>query len=91
MHELSIAQALLEGVARHTPPDAILQKVRVRIGPLHSIVPEAMTFAWSAATAGGPFEGALLEIEYLPWTLTCTDCERQWQGCGPVRDLHLRR
>ncbi len=78
MHELSIADALLEQVRRHSPPGAALQAVRVRVGPMRGIDPEAMQYAWAAATAGAPESAAKLELECLPWALRCPDCGAQF-------------
>ena len=48
--------------------------VRVRYGALSNIVPEALSFAFEALTAGTDFEGAVLETEEVPITLKCSQC-----------------
>lgn len=80
MHELSIAEALLEQVKRHLPPTAALRRVEVRIGPMRMIESQAMQWAWQAATAGTPWAGAKLSLQMLPWRLQCPTCERQWDA-----------
>ncbi|GAB4109066.1 MAG: hypothetical protein Kow00105_17380 [Phycisphaeraceae bacterium] len=82
MHELSIAHALIDLAREHVPPGAFVRRVCVRVGPLQAISDEAMHFAWSAVTESGPFHGAELDIQYLPWELRCLDCGRRWQGQG---------
>ncbi len=78
MHELSIAEALLEQVRRHTPPGGRVRRIKLRVGPLRGIEPEAMLVGWRAATAGTDCDSAELCMEMLPWTLCCPQCQRQW-------------
>ena len=80
MHELSIAEAALDIVRQSVPAGAELKVVHLRAGPLRGIEPEAMQWAWSAATRDSEFDGAELRIEILPWTLRCADCGRTFIG-----------
>ncbi|MCC7408394.1 MAG: hydrogenase maturation nickel metallochaperone HypA [Phycisphaeraceae bacterium] len=65
MHELSIARALLDQVRRHTPTDATVRQVCVRVGALRAIDPRAMDLAWRAATVGTSLEESQLRIETI--------------------------
>ena len=78
MHELSIAEALVERVIAHTPRGGVVRRVRVRVGPMRGIEPESMQWGWKAATLGTECEGAELDLDLLPWQLTCPQCHRQW-------------
>jgi len=80
MHELSIAEALVQQVRRHAPPGAKVKQVKLRIGPLRGIEEQAMHWAWSAATADSELAGSQLEMEMLPWPLHCNACNRNWAG-----------
>ena len=46
---------------------------------LRAIVPEAMDWAWQAVTAATRLEGTRLELQMLPWRLTCPACGRRWE------------
>ncbi len=93
MHEFSIAEALVEQVAAHTPASATLRRVRVRAGAMAAIEPEAMQWAWRAATDAGRFDGAQLMLELEPYRLRCPACGREWDSeqlfvacsCGHAR------
>ena len=65
MHELSIAQGVLEEVRRHLPQGSPLsvRTVRVRLGEEAGIAPEALTFCFELVSRGTPAEGAALKIE----------------------------
>ena len=80
MHEFSLATAILDLARQHVPAGAVLRAVRVRAGPLRAIDPEDMQWAWTATLDGQPEAGAKIELDLLPWKLTCGDCGRTWQG-----------
>ncbi len=80
MHELSIADSLMEQVRRHTPGGKRLQTVRLRIGAKQGIDPESLKMAWEVTVARTALAGAKLEVEYLPWQLTCPQCQRKWES-----------
>jgi hydrogenase nickel incorporation protein HypA/HybF len=66
MHELSIALSLVEAVCEELPRlgDRVsIRRVRVRVGPLSGVVPEALAFAFEVAADDSPIAGARLEIE----------------------------
>ena len=80
MHEMSIVTSLLalvrEEMSRHNVSRLLV--VKVRYGVLTNIVPEAMTFAFEALTAGTNLEGAKLETEEIPLRLHCANCDREF-------------
>jgi len=78
MHELSIAQSLLGIVEEESAPfkDAKVVSVKLRIGKLSGVVPEALKFAFEIITKGGVAEGASLDIEEVPITIKCHQCQK---------------
>jgi len=62
MHELAITQSVVDAVTERTG-EAPVATVRVRVGRLAGIVPDAMRFCFDLVTAGTPLEGAVLEFE----------------------------
>ncbi|HUO09247.1 MAG TPA: hydrogenase maturation nickel metallochaperone HypA [Phycisphaerae bacterium] len=84
MHELSIAEALVEQIRRYAPSGAILAKARVEIGPRRAVDDDALRFAWQALVANTDFEGAKLEIILHPWDLFCNKCKRHWTSMDPL-------
>lgn len=80
MHELSIAEAVLELARKHVPPDALLRKVSLRVGRLRAIDGSAMELAWSAVLDGAPEGKVALEMTLLPWRLRCPDCAREFDA-----------
>ena len=76
MHELSIAQSLLEIIEHEVLPykGARVTTVTLRIGKLSGIMPDALRFGFEALSRGGIAEGASLIIEELPLRIRCHQC-----------------
>ncbi len=76
MHELSIAQSILEIVQQHLPADGTpsVRTVSMKVGELSGVVTESLEFCFQAITAGTPLEGARLAIERLPVRARCRAC-----------------
>ena len=76
MHELALTRSLVEIVldeARRHGFHKVLV-VRVRLGVLSHVSPEALTFCFDAATRGTCAEGARLDIVRTPAQAWCADC-----------------
>jgi hydrogenase nickel incorporation protein HypA/HybF len=89
MHELSVAQALVELVAEQLAgefPVRVLS-VRLRIGALSGVVAEALSFAYDSATAGTVLEGSVLDVEGVAAVVFCPQCaeERELQSLSSLR------
>jgi hydrogenase nickel incorporation protein HypA/HybF len=76
MHELSIAQSLLEIIEHEALPyrGARVTTVTLRIGKLSGVMPDALRFGFEALSKGGIAEGASLMIEEVPVMIYCHQC-----------------
>ena len=87
MHELAVAQALVEQVdavidqhRAHHDNDASSSDawrataIRVRIGPLAGVVPELLASAFPLAATGSRMEHAELEFVHAPIRVRCRTC-----------------
>lgn len=78
MHEMSIAQSLIEilreEMTRHGAKN--LRSVRLHIGRLAAIVPESLSFCFQVMTAGTDMEGAKLVMETIPLEAFCKVCKK---------------
>jgi len=75
MHELSIAQGIVEIAEEHLPPGSgRVRSVRVKIGGLAGVVIDSLSFCFDAITPGTRLEGARLDIEHIPITVRCAGC-----------------
>ena len=73
MHELSIAQAVLDVVVRHAG-DRRVARVDLQVGHLRQVVPSALGFAFTLVSEGTVAEGAELRMDEVPAHGRCRDC-----------------
>ena len=76
MHELSIAQNIVEIVEQHLPEIGVreVKSVKLKVGDLSGVVPDSVKFCFDAMTAGTRLQGATMEIEHVPFVLKCNKC-----------------
>jgi hydrogenase nickel incorporation protein HypA/HybF len=77
MHELSVAQSIVEIIQQHIPESDWnrVTTVRLKIGAVAGIVPDSLEFSFQAITAESFFRHAKLEIETIPFRLHCNACD----------------
>ncbi|MDN5914930.1 MAG: hydrogenase maturation nickel metallochaperone HypA [Pseudonocardia sp.] len=73
MHELSITQSVVDAIAEKMG-DVPVRRVRLVVGQLSGIVPDAMRFCFELVTDGTPLEGAELEFERPRGSAACRTC-----------------
>jgi len=80
MHELSIAQNIVDIVREHLPPEDrhLVRTVKLKIGDMAGVVPESLEFCFTAITASTPFAGAKLEIKRIPLRARCSSCRTEF-------------
>ncbi len=85
MHEMSIAAAVVEQVAdaavRHGA--TAVATVRLEVGELAGVVPEALAFCFALACAGTVLEGAALETLGVAALARCGPCAVEWRPGMP--------
>lgn len=76
MHEISLCQGIVDIVrnAQIKHGFSYARRIRIEIGALSCVDPEALRFGFIPASAGTPAEGAELLIEEPPGTAWCIDC-----------------
>lgn len=75
MHELSIAQGVVEICQQHAEGKRVLG-VTLEVGTLSGVVPEALEFCFEASTRGTLLEGARLDIDRVVASGYCSGCNR---------------
>lgn len=81
MHEFSIMQSTLETAAQKTRAAGATQvhRLKVRVGRLSGVVPEALRFAFEGLKADSIAAAAELEIEEVPAVCWCPDCAAEFE------------
>jgi len=73
VHELSIAESVVQVASRHAQGRRVT-KVYLKVGHLRQVVPSALAFSFELVAQGTPAEGAELEMQQVPATGLCKDC-----------------
>jgi hydrogenase nickel incorporation protein HypA/HybF len=78
MHEMALAENVVQIITEqaHARDFSRVTMVRLSIGAMSDVEPEAMAFCFDAATRGTPAEGARLEIDRPPGTGWCMECSQ---------------
>jgi hydrogenase nickel incorporation protein HypA/HybF len=88
VHELSIAQALVEAAeaAAREAGGTRVTCVRVTIGALSGVAPDALRFSYDVVSDGTMLQGSTLEITEQPLVAACPTCARDVE-VPSVQDL----
>ena len=76
MHELSIAQSLLEIVVEEASRNGLVQihAIKLQVGEFAAVVPDALTFCFGMVSRDTVASGAALQIETVPIVARCGAC-----------------
>jgi hydrogenase nickel incorporation protein HypA/HybF len=73
LHELAITQSVVDAVNERVAGHRVVS-VRVEVGALSGVVPDAMRFCFEIASGQTPLEGARLDIDERSGEGHCRDC-----------------
>lgn len=81
MHEVSLMENTLEIALEHAHQQGAkkIKWLKMRVGAMSGVVPEALKFAFDVCTQGTIAEGAKLEIESVPVVCYCSHCKIEFQ------------
>ncbi|MGW0841738.1 hydrogenase maturation nickel metallochaperone HypA/HybF [Streptomyces sp. NPDC002787] len=88
MHEMSVALAVVDQVteaAERVGGITAVRSVRLQVGELAGVVPDALSFCFELACAGTLLEGAELVTRAVPGRARCTPCAHEWAVGMPPR------
>jgi hydrogenase nickel incorporation protein HypA/HybF len=79
MHELGLCASIVDAIENRAGERPVA-KVRVRVGRLHHVHPEAFDQSFAIAAMGTVAADAAAELVLLPVAARCTSCGAQWDG-----------
>jgi hydrogenase nickel incorporation protein HypA/HybF len=94
VHELAIAQAIVDVAARHAGTSSVA-RVYVQVGRLRQVVPSALAFSFELCAHGTAVDGAELELEEMTVIVTCRGCGAESRpdafplACGSCGGLNV--
>ncbi len=77
MHELALSQGIVDLVCQQAAADGArrVRRVRIAVGVLSSVEPDAIEFCFDVVSRGTLAEGARLEIARPPGRARCIPCD----------------
>jgi len=80
MHEMSIAQSIVDIVEKELTSHGVeqLKAVNITVGKLAAVVPEQLAFCFSMITIETNLAGATLNIREVPIGYTCSACGEEF-------------
>lgn len=79
MHELSVAENVVEIIRRYVSPTDLIRvrRVRMKVGEFGGVVPDSLTFCFQAIVAQTDLSKATLAIENIQFAIRCEECGRE--------------
>lgn len=95
MHELALTEAVVRTVRERLGERRVV-RVRVEVGRLMAVLPDAMRFCFEVCTRGTSLDGAVIEIDEVAARGSCRSCGATLEmvaalplcGCGSA-DVEL--
>ena len=84
MHEMALCEAIVQALEEQATVHAYtrVKRVRLAVGPLSCVEPEALRFSFDACTRGTLADGAVLDIIDTEGTAWCFGCCKTFPVTG---------
>lgn len=81
MHEMSIAQSLLDIVLEEAGRHGVekVRVIRLQVGDLAAVVPESLSFCFDLLSEGTVAAGSEIQIERVPVVARCPECDVRFE------------
>jgi len=83
VHEMSLTQSVVDAVCEHAAGRHV-HSVKLEVGALCAVVPDAMAFCFELATEGTVAAGARLELDLRPGVARCRTCAADFELDTPI-------
>ena len=83
MHELGLCEAIVGAIATRAKERPVAH-VRVRVGALHHVHPEAFDQSFTIAAMGSVAQDASADLVLIPATGRCVECQAEFETTDPL-------
>jgi hydrogenase nickel incorporation protein HypA/HybF len=80
---MALTQSVVDAVCEHAAGRRV-HSVKLEVGALCAVVPDAMTFCFELAVEGTVADGATLEVDMRPGEASCRSCGTSFQLNDPI-------
>ncbi len=76
MHELSVAQNIIETIELNVPKNELrnVREVLLKVGEFSGVVTDSLKFSYEVITSGTEIQNSVLKIENILFSLKCNSC-----------------
>ncbi len=78
MHELPVAQNILEIVLQNVGDAKTVKIINITIGELSAIIGDSVQFYWDLISKDTVAEGAILKFDLIKTRFSCKDCKEEY-------------
>jgi hydrogenase nickel incorporation protein HypA/HybF len=83
VHELALTDGIVQ-MLRERLGDRRVCRVRLEVGRLTAVLPDAMRFCFDVCSRGTPLAGAELLIDEVPARIRCAQCGEESEPDGTI-------
>jgi hydrogenase nickel incorporation protein HypA/HybF len=79
MHELSVAQNIIEIVKENIPEEDLenVKTIFLEVGEFSGIVSDSLKYCFDVIKSDTPLENSKMEIKKIPFILFCNECKSE--------------
>lgn len=83
MHEIGMCEGILAAVQARAAGRRVA-RIRLRVGALHAVEPDALRQGFSMVSAGTEAEGAQVDLVVVPLEVLCGACGESAESTDPL-------
>lgn len=84
MHEVSIAESILDLIERQAGRIVTLREVEVRVGPLSGVSADSLDFCFATVARQKGFGSPVLKLERTLVDIQCDSCRNRYRIPDPI-------
>jgi hydrogenase nickel incorporation protein HypA/HybF len=87
MHELSVAQNIIDIVKENVPSDELInvKSILINVGEMSGIVADSLEFCFEVVKLDTPLKKSKIDIKTIPFVLYCNQCQKNTSNTAGIR------
>jgi hydrogenase nickel incorporation protein HypA/HybF len=87
MHELSVAQNIIDIVKENVPSDELsnVKSILIDVGEMSGVVADSLEFCFDVVKLETPLQNSRIEIKKIPFILFCNSCNKDTSNTMGIR------
>ena len=87
MHELSVAQNIIDIVRDNVPKEELVnvKSILIDVGEMSGIVADSLEFCFDVVKLETPLQNSKINIKKIPFILFCNQCNKETSNTAGIR------